>query len=183
MRAMSRHPSSNGDQDIDRSEPSNLRRQIHRNRPFDSLEEETYLNLQRTANLLFQSFAQVIKAAAPGRRGLTPSQYNVMRILRGAAPRALTCGEISDRLVTPGPDVTRLLDRLEDKGWVARVRDSDDRRVVRTCITAAGLDMVNALDGPVRDWLSRSLGHLSETRQSALVEGLEEARATLEDAR
>ena len=157
-----------------------LKEQIQQRRPFASLEEEAYLNLQRTANLLFQAGAGVIKAAAPGRRGLTPSQYNVMRILRGASPEALTCGEISERLVTPGPDVTRLLDRLEERGWAERDRDVGDRRVVRSRITDAGLELLASLDGPVKAWLSESLGHLSGDEQKSLIHLLERAREGVE---
>lgn len=160
---------------------STLREQIHQSRPFSSSEEETYLNLQRTANLIFQSGAKVIKGAAPGRRGLTPSQYNVLRILRGAGPDPLTCGEISRRLVTPGPDVTRLLDRLEAHGWVERVRDAADRRVVRSGITAEGLELLASLDRPVADWLEQSLGHLDGDEQRALVRLLEKARSPFEN--
>lgn len=157
-----------------------LKEQIRQRRPFASLEEEAYLNLQRTANMLFQAGAGVIKAAAPGRRGLTPSQYNVMRILRGASPDALTCGEISERLVTPGPDVTRLLDRLLERGWVERDRDVGDRRVVRSRITDAGMELLASLDEPVANWLKESLGHLSREEQHSLIQLLERAREGVE---
>ena len=160
-----------------------LKEQIQQKRPFRSREEETYLNLQRTANLLFQDGARVIKSAAPGRRGLTPSQYNVMRILRGASPDALTCGEISSRLVTPGPDVTRLLDKLEERGWVERVRGSEDRRVVRSRINDDGLALLASLDQPVEDWLQSCLGHLSEQDQAELIRLLEQARHPCESKR
>lgn len=158
-----------------------LREQIRQARPFQSVEEETYLNLQRTANLLFQSGARIIKGAAPGRRGLTPSQYNVLRILRGAAPNPLTCGEISRRLVTPGPDVTRLLDRLESQGWVERAHDEVDRRLVRSRITEAGLNLLGDLDGPVAEWLQQNLGHLDADEQHHLIRLLEKVRAPAEE--
>ena len=157
-----------------------LREQIRQSRPFRSTEEEAYLNLQRTANLLFQSGARIIKNAAPGRRGLTPSQYNVLRILRGVSPDPLTCGEISRRLVTPGPDVTRLLDRLESQGWVERIRDEADRRLVRSRITKVGLELLAGLDEAVAEWLQDSLGHLDAAEQQRLIELLEKARAPFE---
>ena len=79
---------------------SRLREEIHQSGPFASSEEEVFLNIQRSAHLLTRSFATVLKGD-----GLTPGQYNVLRILRGSEPEALTCGEIAERLVTPGPDV------------------------------------------------------------------------------
>lgn len=135
--------------------------------------------------MLFQAGALVIRNAAQGgsgrgRRGLTPSQYNVLRILRGAHPRALTCGEISERLVTPGPDVTRLLDRLKERQWVERDRDAGDRRVVRSRITELGLELLSSLDEPVGQWLKDGLGHMSSDEQRQLIELLERAREGLE---
>lgn len=155
---------------------STLEDQIRQTKPFASQEEATYLNLQRTATRLLQGLTHLLREQAPGRRGLTPSQYNVLRILRGAHPEALGCGEISDRLVTPGPDVTRLLDRLEERGWVERERDQEDRRVVRSRITSTGLEMLGGLDSPVSEWLRGSLGHLHADEQDRLIELLQKAR-------
>ena len=108
-----------------------LGEEIQQRKPFVSLEEEAFLGLQRTASLLLQALGRELKG-----QDLTPAQYNTLRILRGAEPDALTCGgltcgEIGDRLVSPGPDVTRLLDRLEQRGLITRLRDPEDRRVVR----------------------------------------------------
>lgn len=149
-----------------------LGREIRQRSPFTSKEEEAYLNLQRTSNLLLQALTRLMRA-----EGVTPSQYNVLRILRGSHPDALTCGEIGDRLVTPGPDVTRLLDRLEDRGWVERERDSGDRRVVRSRITDSGLEILGALDEPVAEWLREHLGDLGRSRLQQLIGLLEQARA------
>ena len=159
---------------------TSLEEQIQQTKPFSSDAEETYLHLQRTATRLLQGFTHLLRQHTPGRRGLTPSQYNVLRILRGSHPDALTCGEISGRLVTPGPDVTRLLDRLEEQGWVARDRDLGDRRVVRSRITDQGLAMVGDLDSPVNSWLARRLGHLDSAEHRELVRLLDRARSTFE---
>jgi DNA-binding MarR family transcriptional regulator len=154
----------------------NLGREIHQEKPFVSLEEEAFLGLQRTASLLLQSLGRSLKG-----HDLTPAQYNTLRILRGAEPDAplgggLTCGEIGERLISPGPDVTRLLDRLEPRGLVARLRDGEDRRVVRARITAPGLDLLAALDEPVGRMLAGLLGNLGADRLRTLVALLGEAR-------
>lgn len=161
---------------------SSLEEQIRQTKPFASPSEATYLHLQRTASRLLQGFTHLLRRHAPGRRGLTPSQYNVLRILRGSHPDALTCGDISDRLVTPGPDVTRLLDRLEEQGWVARDRDLGDRRVVRSRITEEGLRFLGELDSPVEDWLADRLGHLDMAEHEELVRLLDRARSSFEES-
>ena len=148
-----------------------LSQEIHQQKPFVSLEEEAFLGLQRTASLLLQSLGRELKG-----HDLTPAQYNTLRILRGAGPDALTCGEIGDRLVSPGPDVTRLLDRLEQRGLVTRLRDAEDRRIVRARITEQGLDLLATLDEPVGRMLGRLLGNLGQERLRAFVSLLDEAR-------
>jgi DNA-binding MarR family transcriptional regulator len=102
-----------------------------------------------------------------------------LRILRGADGEALTCGDIGERLVTPGPDVTRLLDRLEGRGLVARLRDETDRRVVRARITEQGLDLLAELDTPVEHGLRRLLGPLGEERLRTLIQLLDRVREGL----
>jgi DNA-binding MarR family transcriptional regulator len=153
------------------SSTSSLGQEIRQRKPFVSLEEEAFLGLQRTASLLLQSLGRALKG-----EDLTPAQYNTLRILRGAEPDSLTCGEIGERLVSPGPDVTRLLDRLEQRGLVTRVRDGEDRRVVRARITASGLDLLTALDEPVGRVLGQMLGSLGEDGLRMLVALLGEAR-------
>jgi DNA-binding MarR family transcriptional regulator len=148
-----------------------LGQEIHQQKPFVSLEEEAFLGLQRTASLLLQSLGRELKG-----HDLTPAQYNTLRILRGAGPDALTCGEIGDRLVSPGPDVTRLLDRLEQRGLVTRLRDAEDRRIVRARITEQGLDLLDTLDEPVGRMLGRLLGNLGQDRLRTFVALLDEAR-------
>jgi len=148
-----------------------LDREIRQQKPFVSLEEEAFLGLQRTASLLLQSLGRELKG-----HDLTPAQYNTLRILRGAGPDALTCGEIGDRLVSPGPDVTRLLDRLEQRGLVTRLRDAEDRRIVRARITEQGLELLDTLDEPVGRMLARLLGNLGQERLRTFVALLDEAR-------
>ena len=94
---------------------------------------------------------------------LSPAQYNVLRILRGAGPEGATCGDVTSKLVKHDPDVTRLLDRLERRELIVRTREVSDRRVVRTRITKAGLALLAELDDPVDALHERQLGHLSRT--------------------
>src|SRR4051794_4733002 len=155
---------------------ASLDQEIRQRKPFVSLEEEGFLGLQRTASLLLQAPGRELKG-----HELTPAQYNALRILRGAEPDAaasggLTCSEIGERLVSPGPDVTRLLDRLEQRGLVARQRDAGDRRIVRARITAAGLALLAGLDGPVGETLGHLLGGLGEGRLRSFVALLAAAR-------
>lgn len=148
-----------------------LRQEIRQKKPFTSLEEEAFLNLLRTANALSQGLAALLKSAE-----LTPTQYNVLRILRGAGREGLPSGEVGERMVTRDPDVTRLLDRLEKRGLVKRWRDAADRRVVRARITRAGLEVIALLDEPVVQMHLRQLGHLGAERLRELVALLEDAR-------
>ena len=135
-----------------------------------SPEEATFLELVRTCELLSRGPARVLK-----REDVSPTQYNVLRILRGA-PEGLTCGEIGDRMITKDPDITRLLDRLEKRGLVARCRENEDRRTVMTRITQKGLDLLARLDGPVQEEHRRQLGHLGRERMRTLTELLRACR-------
>lgn len=151
-----------------------LQEEIRQTRPFASLEEEAFLNLQRTGNALVQALSRFFKE-----HDLTPTQYNVLRILRGAHPQTLTCGDIGERLVTPDPDVTRLLDRLEQRGLVRRTRDTADRRVVRGGITEEGLGLLKSLDRPVPQFVQGLLGHLSDDEMKTFIRLLEKAREAI----
>ncbi|MEM7050630.1 MAG: MarR family transcriptional regulator [Acidobacteriota bacterium] len=153
---------------------NSLRREIQQSKPFSSLEEEVFLALLRTAGVLEQAVAVRLKAC-----GLTTTQYNVLRILRGSEPEPLTCGEVGKRMVTPVPDVTRLVDRLERSGLARRERAQTDRRIVMVRITATGLEVLEDLDGPVDDWLRDLLGHLSRDELARLNQLLESARSCL----
>ena len=118
------------------------------------LEETAFIELIRTVDLLSRRPAQVIEPA-----DLSATQYNVLRILRGA-PDGLSCGEIGNRMITRDPDITRLLDRLEKRTLIARARDAVDRRTVSTTITPAGLELLAKLDEPVLSTHREQLGHL-----------------------
>jgi DNA-binding MarR family transcriptional regulator len=133
-----------------------LRDELRQRRPFQSPEHEAHLNVVRTAAVLTDAMERVVRPS-----GLSLAQYNVLRILRGAEPEGLCRNELRDRLVTRMPDVTRLLDRLETSGLVARERSDVDRRLVRTRITPAGLELLAGLDEPVAAEHGRRLGHLS----------------------
>ena len=131
------------------------------------------MDLLRTSDLLSRRLALVLKGA-----DLSPTQYNVMRILRGA-PEGLACGEIACRMITRDPDVTRLLDRLEKRGLIARCRESKDRRMVSTRITPEGLRALADLDQPIQDLHREQLGHLGRNRLAELSELLLLARKHL----
>jgi DNA-binding MarR family transcriptional regulator len=156
--------------------PRRLEDEIRQTRPFLCPAEEAFLNLQRTAGVLMRDFQALLRRHAPGNLRLSPSQYNVLRILRGVHPEAIPCGDVGDRLVTPGPDVTRLLDRLEQHGLTERHRDTDDRRVVKARITAAGLELLATLDEPFAEWLKNRMGHLQDEDHQQLSRLLEAAR-------
>jgi DNA-binding MarR family transcriptional regulator len=149
-----------------------LRDEIKQTRPFRSLEEEVLLGLARTADAVQRGFAGVFKAA-----GLSTTQYNVLRILRGAGSPGLSCGEIAERMVTRDPDLTRLLDRLEARQLATRARDGGDRRVVTTRITQAGLDLLDELEGPLVTEQRRLLGHMGAGQLRQLADLLDEARS------
>jgi DNA-binding MarR family transcriptional regulator len=148
-----------------------LLREVKQTRPFSSPEEEAALNVHRTAALLDEAWA-----AAFRERELTATQYNVLRILRGAGSGGLPCGEIAARMVRRDPDVTRLLDRLAARGLLSRSRSAGDRRVVLAHIAPAGLLLLDGLEGPVRDLPKRLFGHLGRKRLGLLIDLLEEAR-------
>ena len=149
-----------------------LQRELKQTRPFASLEEEVVLNLARTAEYVGSRAAGVFRQA-----DLTPTQYNALRILRGAGDAGLTCGEISERMVTKDSDITRLLDRLERRGLISRERPETNRRVVMTRITEEGLRLLAELDGPVNESHRKLIGHLGRQKLMTLNELLESLRA------
>jgi DNA-binding MarR family transcriptional regulator len=149
-----------------------LQTEIRQSRPFASLEEECYLSLLRTTDSLARCEVEALKAWQ-----LTPTQYNALRILRGAGDAGATCGEIGERMLRRDPDVTRLVDRLEARGLITRTRSDADRRVVLTRITAAGLDLLASLDEPARSWSTAQLGHMSRAQLRNLIALLDRARA------
>ena len=143
-------------------------------RQVGSREETAFLDLLRTVDMLTRSAFGVLKA-----EDLSSTQYNVLRILRGA-PLGLPCGEIAGRMITRDPDVTRLLDRMEKRGLISRARDSRDRRMVLARSSAEGLKLVNRLDEPVQQMHRKLLGHLGRERLRALGELLAAAREKAE---
>src|SRR5271157_5477042 len=130
--------------DYHSSMSSKLKDEIKQGRPFQNLGAEVFLNLMRTADTLSRSAEEILKRA-----GLSDTQYNVLRILRGAGEQGLCCREVAERMITRDPDITRLVDRLERRGFLTRNRDSKDRRVITVRITAAGLKVLKDLDGPM----------------------------------
>ena len=138
-----------------------------------SPEEAAFLDLFRTCDLLSRGPAEVLKT-----EDLSPTQYNVLRILRGE-PKGIPCGEIAARMITRDPDITRLLDRLAKRGLIGRRRESKDRRVVLTRITPEGLELLARLDGPIQQSHRQQLGHLGRERLKRLADLLEAARSEL----
>jgi DNA-binding MarR family transcriptional regulator len=128
------------------------------------LEEAAFLDLLRATDMLSRGLIPVLKT-----EDLSMTQYNVLRILRGAI-EGLPCGEIANRMITRDPDITRLLDRLERRGLIARSRETRDRRMVTARITPPGLKLLARLDEPVQEAHRRQLGHLGRERLRALTE-------------
>ena len=148
-----------------------LQAELKQSRPFPSLEAEAAVSLVRTADAVLRGLAAALKP-----HGLSPEQYNVLRILRGAGHEGLPCGEIASRMITRDPDMTRLLDRLESRGLIARARDTKDRRVVNTRIATAGLRLLARLDAPLEAVNKRLVGHMGSARLRRLVALLEAVR-------
>ncbi len=155
-----------------------LQQQIGKREPFASPEEEAVLSIIRTADVLIRAAAERFKT-----HDLSPTQYNVLRILRGTCPAGtsgLACNAIAEQMLTRDPDMTRLLDRLERRGLISRARDEKDRRVVRTCITEKSLAMLAELDPVINDCHREQLGHLGEKRLRQLIDLLEISREKLQ---
>jgi DNA-binding MarR family transcriptional regulator len=136
------------------------------------LEDRIFIALQKIADFLGQEAEQLFKP-----HGLTGTQYNVLRILRGAEPDGLPCSGIGERMISHDPDMTRLLDRMEKRDLIVRQRQTDDRRVIKTRITPAGLAILKNLDQPVHELHKRQFRHLAAARLKTLAELLEKVRA------
>jgi DNA-binding MarR family transcriptional regulator len=141
------------------------------NKPAPDLEAQVFLSLIKTADALARGAEDVLKPA-----GLSGTQYNVLRILRGAGEHGLACSEVGERLISRDPDMTRLLDRMQSRGLIARSREDEDRRVVKTRITPEGLRVLAGLDEPVRELHRRQLRHLPARQLKQLFQLLERAR-------
>jgi DNA-binding MarR family transcriptional regulator len=148
-----------------------IQSEIQQTKPFSTLEEEALVSLQRTADQLHWRMSEMLKEY-----GVSPTQYNALRILRGAKDEGRACSEIAERMINRDPDITRLVDRLERRGLVARSREDRDRRVITTRITPAGLKLLDSLDRPIEDFNRRLLGPLGEQRLRTLIQLLDAAR-------
>jgi DNA-binding MarR family transcriptional regulator len=140
------------------------------------LENRIFVALLKTADTVGQEAEQLLRS-----QGLTGAQFNVLRILRGAEPDGLPCRGIADRMISHDPDMTRLLDRMEKRRLITRMRQTDDRRVVKTRITRDGLELLKTLDQPVRELHKRQFRHMTAARLKALAQLLIEARAPQND--
>lgn len=152
-----------------------VRSEIQQTRPFASLEEEVYIDLRLTAQVMEQPWIRYLRRT----EAISPSQYNLLRILRGAGDEGRTMSEIAERMINRDPDVTRLADQLVRRGLARRVRDSGDRRVVRLFITAAGLEMLKRLDEAVEVFMVQALGAVGRKRLLQLRDLLDTARSQM----
>jgi len=151
-----------------------LKQEIQQRKPIRLVEEEAVLNLARTTDILMQRLTDALKPHA-----LSGTQYNVLRILRGAGAEGASCKDISSRMVTRDPDITRMMDRLEARGLITRDRAKEDRRVVTHRLTSDGLDLVNALDEPIEALNEQAMRHMSRAKLRELITLLEELRSGL----
>ena len=151
-----------------------IQSEIRQSKAFAHSSEEAVLNILRTADVMTQLLTDVLKPS-----GLSPTQYNVLRILRGAAGKGVCCRDIGERLVTRDPDVTRLIDRLEKRHLLVRTREKEDRRYVTIQLTPGGLDLVNQLDGPVEQWTRKLVQNISDEDTKVLIGLLERLREGL----
>lgn len=147
------------------------------NRRFDSPEQEAFLGLWRTYDRL-----RALEDELFSGYGLTSQQYNALRLLRGEHPEKVATLDLGTRLVSRAPDITRLLDKLEQRGLVTRDRPVENRRVVHVGITEAGLALLDELAEPLRECHARQLGHLSRKELNGLIALLRAARLPHEDA-
>lgn len=148
-----------------------LKLEIAQERPFASLEEEALLNLLRTADCLNRAFHLKTREW-----GVTSTQYNVLRILRGAHPQGLTCAAIGSRMIAAEPDITRMLTRLKARKLIRQRRDSKDRREVWTTISEIGLALLLEMDPVIARLPGELLEHLDRAELAELIRLLELAR-------
>jgi DNA-binding MarR family transcriptional regulator len=153
--------------------PSRLQAELKQTKPFKSLREEVLLQVARTAAVLSHTLDHTLRVY-----GITQTQYNVLRILRGAGPSGLCRHEVATRLVTLVPDVSRLLDRMTQAELLTRTRDPKDRRLVKACITEKGLKILAELDGPSSTLADERFSHISDADLRQLITLLEAVRET-----
>jgi DNA-binding MarR family transcriptional regulator len=145
--------------------------EIRQTKPFATREEEAFLALQLTADRLARRSAALMK-----NYDVSPAQYNTLRILRGAGRAGLACSEIGERMINRDPDITRMLDRLEKRGLVQRCRDQRDRRVITARITKEGVQLLQSMDAPLREFLRKLVSPLGEPKLRSLIRLLDEVR-------
>jgi DNA-binding MarR family transcriptional regulator len=145
--------------------------EIKQTRPFSCPEQEAHISLGRTWAVLDHAFSDALKPY-----GITPTQFNVLRILRGAGEKGLCRGEVMDRMITKVPDATRLLDRMEAAGLIGRSRDATDRRFVTTTISDQGLRLLAELDEPVERLHREHFSGFSPEELRRLVSYLDRVR-------
>jgi DNA-binding MarR family transcriptional regulator len=150
---------------------ASLKSEIEQKQPFASAEEEAFLNIVRTSDCLLRALQRRTRGW-----GLTSTQYNVLRILRGAGAQELTCAAIGARMIAAEPDITRLLARLKRLKLIRQHRDRQDRRVVQTQITDAGLKLLRAMDPVIQRVPVELLGHMSRAELAEFVRLVEIAR-------
>jgi DNA-binding MarR family transcriptional regulator len=143
-----------------------------------SLEARVFVAVLVAADRLSQQAEQLMK-----QHSLTGTQYNVLRILRGAGPDGLPCKGIGDRMISHDPDMTRLLDRMEKRGLISRARQLDDRRVIKTRITTRGLEILKKLDAPVEELHRKQFRDIPAARLKSLAAALEDAFLKTPEAR
>jgi len=151
--------------------PGKLLAEIRQTKPFGLIEEEAVLNIARTAEVLGQRTAEFLREY-----GLSPVLYNVLRILRGAGASGATCSQISERMISHDPDITRLLDRLEGRGLINRERSKEDRRAVVATISPQGLVLLGGIDEPLRNYLRGRMRKMGKASLENLIGQLEQIR-------
>ena len=142
-----------------------------REKPSGTLEQTAFVTIQHVADDLSWNVVELLKSA-----DLTPTQYNVLRILRGAGPDGLPCHDVGERLINRDPDVTRLLDRMEKRGLVERARQAKDRRVITAQITDSGLQLLKQFDKPIDAMHRDQFKNLSQTQLKTLIDLLDRVR-------
>ena len=140
-----------------------LQQDLKQKKPFRSLQQEAYLSVVRTSTALTDAMEELVKS-----RGISATQYNVLRILRGSDVEGLCRNALRDRMLTRMPDMTRLLDRMEEAGLVVRVREGDDRRMVMTRITQKGRQLLDDLDAPVMALHRKQMAGLTDAQLRSL---------------
>lgn len=153
---------------------SSLKDELKKRGPFDSIEQEAMLAILRTSDLLENRLARLLREY-----GITQSQYNVMRILRGEA-KPLPCLEVANRMIQVAPAITRVVDQLLELHYITKTQSDADRRVFTIELTAAGKRLLKKLDTPVLDLHARLLGKIGKSDLKTLLRILQEARDGIE---